>query len=301
MPKTIVVLNKGAGSGHGGERETELTNLFLSHGVEIGIVFLGEGADVGALLAQAGAAPDATVVAGGGDGTISAVAAELAGTGRTLGVLPLGTLNHFAKDLGIPLDLPGAVETAARGSVRGVDVGEVNGRVFVNNSGLGLYPRIVSKREEEQKSKGTGKWPAFARATVDAFRYYPFLHLRIHLDGEERALKTAFIFVGNNEYEVAGLSFGGRACLNSGKLGFYLANRTGRLGILRLACRALFGRVDEAPDFERFCVDEIRIQSGKRSLLVATDGEVTRMRTPLHYRIRPGALRVLVPAGKGEP
>ncbi len=165
--------------------------------------------------------------------------------------------------------------------------------------GLGIYPQVVAEREAEQERRGTAKWAAFARAALNAFRRYPFLTLRVYLAGEERHLKTAFVFVGNNEYEVAGMNLGKRACLNSGRLGFYVANRTSRLGVLRLAFRALVGRLNQACDFEAFCIDEARIESRKHSLLVSTDGEVTRMAPPLHYRIRPGALRVLVPAENG--
>jgi diacylglycerol kinase family enzyme len=293
--KMIVVLNRKAGGETANGFETELRQLFRANGVDPVILHAGEGVDLDGLLAENHAARIATVVAAGGDGTVNAVAAALVGTEKTLGVLPLGTLNHFAKDLGIPLELEGAVHAVVHGRVSEVDIGQVNGRVFVNNSGLGIFPQVVAEREAEQERHGTGKWPAFARAALGAFRRYPFLKLRVHVEGEERLLKTAFVFVGNNEYEVTGLNIGGRACLNSGKLGFYVANRTSRFGLLRLAFRAMVGRLDQARDFEAFCIDEARIESGKRTLLVTTDGEVTRMEPPLHYRIRPAALRVLVP------
>ncbi len=295
----IVVLNTNSG-GNEDELEAKLGELFRTEGIEVKILRAGNGVDLHDLLGRDGARQEQTIVAGGGDGTISAVANELVGTTKTLGILPLGTLNHFAKDLGIPLDLAGAVRTIARGRVAAVDVGEVNGRVFINNSGLGIYPKIVSQREVEQARLGRGKWPAFVSAALQAFRRYPFLHLRVRVEGEERSRKTAFIFIGNNEYEVTGWNLGGRACLNAGKLGFYLANRTGRFGLIRLAFRALIGRLNQAKDFEAFCIDEARIESAKRTLLVATDGEVNRMAPPLHYRIRPSALRVLVPREKGE-
>lgn len=295
----FVILNRSAGGMRDGGLEAQISELFRANGVDATFLQAGDGVDLHRLLAGDEIGSDAIVVAGGGDGTISAVAAELVGTGKTLGVLPLGTLNHFAKDLGIPLDLEGAVRTVVAGRVSEIDVGDVNGRVFVNNSGLGLYPQIVADREAEQKQHGTGKWPAFARAAFNAFRRHPFLNLCVRLDGEERLFKTASVFVGNNVYELTGLNIGTRACLNAGKLGFYLANRTGRLGMLRLALHALVGRLHRAEDFVALCIDEARIDSGKHSLLVSTDGEVTRMVPPLHYRIRPGALRVLVPLEKG--
>jgi diacylglycerol kinase family enzyme len=294
----IVVLNRNAGGETTQGLEAKLGELFRENGIDPVILHAGERVDLHGLLAGNHVGRDAIVVAGGGDGTVSAVAAALVGTDKTLGVLPLGTLNHFAKDLGIPLDLKDAVRIVAHGRVSVVDVGEVNGRMFVNNSGLGIYPQVVAQREAEQQRHGTRKWPAFARAALNAFRRYPFLKLRVHLEGEERLLKTAFVFVGNNEYEVTGLNIGGRACLSAGKLGFYVANGTSRFGLLRLAFRAMVGRLNQARDFEAFCIDEARIESGKATLLVTTDGEVTRMKPPLLYRIRPRALRVLVPTEK---
>jgi diacylglycerol kinase family enzyme len=256
-----------------------------------------DGSDLSAVARDAAESSERIVVAAGGDGTVSAVAAALAGTDKILGVLPVGTLNHFAKDLRIPLDLETAVRTIKDGSVARVDVGEVNGRIFINNSSLGLYPQIVSRRKAQQQRLARGKWPAFFWATIQALRRFPFLDLRIAFEGQKIFRRTAFLFVGNNEYEIAGFNLGSRACVNGARLGLYLTHRTGRFGLFRLAFHALFGRVDQAKDFDVFCVTEALIETRKRRLLVALDGEIERMGTPLQYRIRPAALRVLVPRG----
>ena len=137
------------------------------------------------------------VVAGGGDGTINAVASVLAGSGVAFGVLPLGTLNHFAKDLGIPLALDEAVRNVAEGKPMQVDVGQVNERIFLNNSSLGLYPDIVRDREKQQRRLGRGKWPAAAWATIAALRRYPFLSVRLTIDGAQHARSTPFVFIGS--------------------------------------------------------------------------------------------------------
>jgi diacylglycerol kinase family enzyme len=210
-------------------------------------------------------------------------------------VLPLGTLNHFAKDLGIPLELEEAIRTVVNGHTRAVDVAEVNGRVFLHNSSLGLYPRIVMHREAQEEQLKRGKWPAFAWGAVLAFRRFPFLHLRVCVEDRELDRKTAFVFVGNNEYHMAGFRIGGRTHLDRGKLGLYLTHRTGRFGLFRLALHALVGRLNQANDFDAFYVEEASIESRRKHLLLAIDGEVTRMEPPPHYRSRPGALRVIVP------
>lgn len=292
----IVIMNRGAGGPE--DPQTRIAESFRALGETPRILHPSEDQDIVALAHEAAKSSEQIVVAAGGDGTISAVASELAGTDKILGVLPIGTLNHFAKDLGIPLDLETAVQTIKEGHTTAVDTGEVNGRIFINNSSLGIYPQIVSRREAQQERLARGKWPAFLWATVQAFRRFPFLDLRVEFEGQQLARKTAFLFVGNNEYEIAGFRLGSRACLNAGRLGLYFSHGTGRLGLIRLALHALFGRVDQARDFEAFCVTEARIETSHRRLLVARDGEVEWMKTPLHYRIRPGALRVLVPREK---
>ncbi|HEX8253195.1 MAG TPA: diacylglycerol kinase family protein [Thermoanaerobaculia bacterium] len=292
----IVILNRAAGTSAKTEQiDARVRDAFSAAGAEAQIEHPSETRDLSAIAEAAARGSDDLVVAGGGDGTISAVASALAGTQKTLGVLPLGTLNHFAKDLAIPLDLAAAVETIVRGRVAEVDVGEVNGRVFINNSSLGLYPRIVAHRQEQQEQLARGKWAAFAWATLGALRRFPFLDLRITLEGEKLVRRTAFLFVGNNEYQIAGFNLGGRKCIDRGNLGLYLTHRTGRFGLFRLGLHALFGRVEQAADFDAFCVQEATIESHRPRLLVATDGEVASIATPLYYRVRPRALRVMVP------
>ncbi len=221
------------------------------------------------------------------------------GTDKILGVLPLGTLNHFAKDLRIPLDLEGAAQTVISGRPAPVDVAEINGRIFLNNSSLGLYPTIVEEREKQQRL-GFGKWPAFVWATLAAFRRYPFLHVRLVAGGNKIARKTPFVFVGNNEYLMERLNIGGRKRLDRGLLSLYVTNRTGRWGLIRLALRALLGRLREEKDFLALSTDEVRIETRHRRLRVAFDGEVDTMQTPLHYQSRPGGLRVMVPAAENK-
>jgi diacylglycerol kinase family enzyme len=293
----IVIVNAGAGLRRSPAESPrdEIQRLFAAAGVDAHVIEPDANNDVSALAREAAKSNAETIVAAGGDGTVSAVATELADTGKTLGVLPIGTLNHFAKDLRVPLELRAAVENAIRGRIVSVDVGEVNGRVFINNSSLGLYPHIVANREAQQERLARGKWTAFVWATMHALRRFPFLNLGVTIDDQQLVRKTAFLFVGNNEYQIAGFNLGARSCIDRGNLGLYLTHRTGRWGLFRLALHALFGRVDQAKDFDAFCVREATIESRRPRLLVARDGEVEWIETPLHYRTRPNALRVRVP------
>lgn len=240
-------------------------------------------------------AGDDAVVAAGGDGTVSTVASTLVGTITPLGVLPLGTLNHFAKDLGIPTDLEKAIQVIAARRIASVDVGEVNDRFFVNNSSIGVYPSIVEAREE-LKRLGHRKWPAFVMATVEVIRHYRGVVLQVEAEGRLVSSRTPFVFVGNNEYVVEGVHLGGRTRLDSGQLFAYLAPRLHATDLPKLFFQALVGRLRQQAAFESFAARELRIQTDStRTVRVAIDGEVMTMTVPLHFTARPAALKVIVP------
>ena len=239
---------------------------------------------------------DTILVAAGGDGTQSAVAAALAGTAMPMGVLPMGTLNHFAKDLGLPLDLSAAAGVIATGRPRSIDVAQVNGRVFINNSSIGLYPQVVHHRDQMREQLGHGKWYAMLLAIIAIFRRFPVVRIRLAINGENWLTTTPFVFVGNNQYHIDGLNLGQRATLEAADLSVYFTNRTGRLGMLRLALRALIGRLRQDRDFKALRATELWIDTPRHEISVALDGEVQRFTPPLHYLIRPKSLQVILPA-----
>lgn len=293
--KIEVIVNRRSGPGHQEDIEQRLVQAFESAGAEARISCAGSGAEVVALAQRATESDAKIIVAAGGDGTIGSIARVLLDTDKILGVLPFGTMNHFAKDLGIPLELQGAIETIVAGNETRVDIGEVNERSFINNSSLGLYPSIVRERERQQRL-GWGKWPAYVWAALAVLRRYPFLDVRLLVDEKELNSHTPFVFIGNNQYEMETLNVGSRACLDKGELSLYMTNRTGRLGLIRLALHAMFGGLRQEKDFIALCTKEIWIGTKHRRLRVALDGEVTILDPPLHYRVLPKALRVLVPA-----
>ncbi|MEO8924006.1 MAG: diacylglycerol kinase family protein [Caldimonas sp.] len=292
MKRIVVVVNEGSGHGNDEALAERVRGLFQAAGAAVEVI-LARGSEVGARAERAVAQQADVVVAGGGDGTVSAVAAVLAGSETALGVLPLGTLNHFAKDLGLPLALDEAVASIVAGRTSHIDVGEVNGRVFINNSSLGLYPDIVRERERQQRRIGRGKWPALVWAGVSALRRYPFLNVRIFALGREHLRRTPFVFIGNNEYRMEGFAIGERNGLAGGCLSLYTAQRPGRLRLVQLAIRALVGRLRQARDFDIVLAAEIIVESRHHRLRVASDGEVTYMTPPLRYRIRPASLIVI--------
>jgi diacylglycerol kinase family enzyme len=238
------------------------------------------------------------IVAGGGDGTVSCVAGVVAGTKTPMGVLPLGTLNHFAKDLGIPADLQEAARVIAAGNVRALDIGEVNGETFINTSSLGFYPPVVQERDRQRKRLGRNKWAAAASALVKVLPKVHALRLSIEVEGKTLLRTTRFVFVGNNEYKMSLFTLGERSRFDSGELYLYIVKRPSRLLLLRLALLALIKDPTSSEDFESFCVPAFTIEERRKrgkKLQVFLDGEVRQLDAPLCYKVRAGDLRVLAP------
>lgn len=295
MPQPIaVIINAGSGSVEQEETEQVLTELFEANGLEVKIHLFESGGELSRLAEKISNSEAEIIVAGGGDGTISAVAEEVLKANKILGVLPLGTLNNFSKDLQIPQEIEEAVKIIAANNVKIIDVGEVNGRIFINNSSIGLYPNLVRRREKQQRL-GRGKWSAAFWAALRILKRSPFFAVRLKTEEERMIVKTPFVFVGNNEYEMDFFNIGRRDKLNDGKLSVYFLHRSGRKGLFLLVLRTIFGRLRQTKDFEAINVEEITIETRKKQILVAFDGEVETLQTPLNYKIHPKSLRVIAP------
>ena len=299
--KIVALLNEAAGAVEHASNETleaRLAASFAKHGVdaEIAIVVqhnLQKAAKDAAKRGESGETD--AVVAGGGDGSIRVVASALAGTSVPLGVLPLGTLNHFAKDLGVPLDLDEAVAAIANGTRRRIDVASVNDEIFINNSSIGIYPYLVSDRDRFRKQHAVAKWLATIPAMLHTLRQYPRTQLTIVTKDWTRTFRTPCVFVGNNEYKMELSSLGRREALDKGKLFLCVVKQPTPLGLLRAFLHLCLGQLDPTRDIERFELEELTITSRAAQLWVALDGEVGSMHPPLHYRSLPGALQVIVP------
>lgn len=293
--KIAILINAASGTGgeEAEERERLIREAFSAAGAAPELHHLAP--DELAARAREIARTVDVVVAAGGDGTVSAIAGALADGPASLAVLPMGTLNHFAKDVGMPLDLLEVAATIVAGRVKRVDVGEVNGRVFINNSSVGLYPETVIHRDEERARTGRGKWAAMTIAALRVLRRFPLLRACVSTPETTLTCATPLIFVGNNEYTVNVLQLGERAHLDRGTLSLYMMRCKGRLYMFWLMVRAILGRLDAVRDFEAVTATEVVVRLRQRRLKVALDGEVVEMRSPLRYRVRPGALGVVVP------
>jgi diacylglycerol kinase family enzyme len=245
--------------------------------------------------AERAAADGEAIVAGGGDGTASAVASVAVRTGATFGVVPLGTLNHFARDAGIPVDLDEAIAVVAAGFTRRIDVGELSGRPFLNNVSLGIYVRLVRDRQIQER-RGRGKWPAFALALLRTWVRYRPITVRLTVDGVTLVRRTPFVFVGNGEYRSQGLGLGGRCELSGSRLSVYVAPECGRFELLAVSLRAIAGLLSPDVKFEAMMATELSIETGAYEIGVAIDGEVVMAQPPLCCAVRRGALKMIVPA-----
>jgi diacylglycerol kinase family enzyme len=287
-----VIVNESSGLG---QRPERLAQVLKESSIEASIHVVSKGSDISRLARELYRNGQRTLVAAGGDGTIRAVASAIVDTEANLGILPGGTLNHFARDLKLPLDLAACIQNLKNGVILCVDVAEVNGYIFINNSGLGLYPAMVARREKS-RVLGLPKWIAMLSASAATLRRFPFLDVRLMAAGQTLERRTPFVFIGNNLYHMEGISFGSRDHVNQGQLCVGIAQyRIGRWGLVRLAVRALLFGISGENDLDVLLTKEVRIMSRRKHVKVSLDGEVARLKTPLEYRVRPGALRVIVP------
>jgi diacylglycerol kinase family enzyme len=241
------------------------------------------------------------VLVAGGDGTIATAAAALVDTPAELAVLPGGTLNHFARALGISTVAAEALLLASQPACRGVDVGMANGRIFLNTSSVGAYVRFVKVREAFEPRFGYRTASAIA-----AFRLLFTLRLaavELDVDGERRIYRTPLVFIGVGERELQLPQLGNR--VPNGKRGLHVMVVRGRsrARLLALALAAVARGLKAAshmPQFDSFIVDRCTITVSKPRTVLAVDGELVTLDTPLRYELRRDALTVVCPPADSE-
>jgi diacylglycerol kinase family enzyme len=234
------------------------------------------------------------IAAVGGDGTMSSIAAHLVDTGVSLGVIPAGTLNHFARDVGVGRDVSEAVRVLAEGHSIAVDVASVNDRIFLNNSSLGVYAHMVELRDEGEQRFGKAR--AMIRAGLLAVRRTTWTDVHISTDDHTLKVRTRLLFVGNNEYELRLLNLGGRQSLQEGVLSCFVLEAPTRFHLARVLLGSLAGSAKKHKLLRSLQTAELTVDPSQESQVdVSADGEVFSMETPLVYKIRPKALQVMVP------
>ena len=296
-PDYYVVLNPNAGTADAtGVTAEALAELFTAKALSARIDARDD-LPLADRIADAIASGAGTIVAAGGDGTITALAGALVDTERTLAILPLGTVNALAKDLQVPLDLKGAVAALATGQNHRIDVGEVNGHVFLHKVVIGTIPGVAAAREHIRGRRDPAAKIAFLRYFRRRLRRTRRMAVVIEPgDGERRIERVQALAVASNAYDEGLGQFFSRSSLDGGCLTLYLLRHLTMMDVLRLTVRMLLGhwQDDEALSVET--VRSLTINTHKDLLKVMLDGEVETMHTPLEFTIRPQALSVLVPA-----
>lgn len=296
-----LILNRDAGTLRGLDATTageEIAGIFRAQGHAVD-VRVSAGKDAVDEIRKACKAGDSdAVVVGGGDGTVSAAAAAAAEGGVALGILPLGTMNFFARSLQIPLEMKEAAEALAAGDVDTVDLAEINGRTFVHAVSLGIHPAMVEEREKLSYNSRYGKMMGSVRAWIRVLRNSRRFGVILDVDGARIGRRTAGIVVSNNPLGEGHLPYADR--LDTGNLALYVTKARGWLQLVRVTASAALGKIAEDPLVEVHLAEETEIETGDRAVPVTVDGELLRMQGPLKVRIVPGGLKVLKPKVSAE-
>lgn len=274
---------------YGKTQESLLRNAFLELGLNAKYY------PVKSCSKVAGSTKADVLVAAGGDGTVNCVAGQAYKHNKPLGVVALGTLNHFAKDLGLPLVILQDVKVLAQGKTKKIDIGVINNRIFLNNSSVGIYPDLVRSRQKFENI--IGKWPAAFVSVVLVARNRLQLHnLSITIDGKKIKRKSSLFFVGNNIYNLDSLGLAARDKLSAGKLHVFLL-KTKRIDrLLKTAMYNVAGKRPPEAYIERFTGKKIEIKvESKKYILAAYDGEIAKFQTPFVFELKPKALMVITP------
>jgi diacylglycerol kinase family enzyme len=290
-----VILNASAGSQQAQNSRALLEKVFHESGRSFGIS-VASGDEIGR-MARARAASDCEVlVAGGGDGTICGVAEAAQKFGKTLGVLPLGTFNYFARNLGIPLDLTAAARVILEGEAVRASVLDLDGRLVLNNSSIGIHPAVLLQRRKLYRRWGRNQLNAYLSVFITAFRPPPRLRVRLATAEGEMIRETPLVMICSNAFQMEAFALAGTECLAEEKFALYVARMGGRTTLFRLGLRAFLRCLRPDIDYEVICASDVTIETLRRHWLrAAVDGELERLNSPMRFRVAPQQLCVLAP------
>ncbi|MDZ4395037.1 diacylglycerol/lipid kinase family protein [Cypionkella sp.] len=294
--KLALVLNGAAGKKDALANEDKIRERLTPNVGEYVTYSVRSGADIAGAAQRAAREGADVVVALGGDGTQSAVAGALAGSDTVMGVLPGGTFNYFARELGVGETLDAALDTLLSGRVGRMDVGEVNGRIFLNNASFGVYPKILERREAVYKRWGRSRVAAYWSVLLTLWELRDPMHLSLTLDGAKRDFRTPLAFVARSAYQLDNMGLEGAEAVRDGQLALFLVKGHSPRHLITAAFRLAIGKTARGQDFDLLIADEILIETRQLRRLLAFDGEKERATGPFRLRVQRDALSVIVPA-----
>lgn len=293
-------------NGAAGKKDADQTQATVRHTVaprvrEFPVYTAARGSSLAETARQAVSEGAAIVLALGGDGTQSAVAGALAGGSAVMGVLPGGTFNHFARDPGVGETLESALETVLTGRVHHLDVGEVNGRIFLNNASFGVYPQIPERREAIYRRWGRRRTAAYWSVLVTLWDMRSPMTLTVTLHNQTRQVRTPLAFAARSAFPLESLGLDGADAIRAGRFALFLAKGQRPRDLVAAAFRLAFGRVHAGRDFEMLITNDIDIDTRQPVRLLAFDGEKQRMNSPFRLRVHPEALAAFVSGPDPDP
>ena len=298
----FIVCNLGSGAGHADLAREAIQHACVAAGRAFELMSLDRPSDLPAVARKAvqrAQQSGGVVVAAGGDGTLNAVAQATLGSGCAFGVLPQGTFNYFGRTHGIPADTAMAMQVLLSAPVQPVQVGLVNGRVFLVNASLGLYPKLLEDREGWKHRLGRSRLVAFGAGLVTMLRGYRSLRLRIEVEGQTRDVRTPTLFVGNNALQMEQLGFPLAHDIDHGALAAIMLRPVRRLAMLGLLLRGALGQLGDADQVLRVACVRLNVRMrrpfGARRIKVATDGEICWLTLPLEFSVSPEPLWLIRP------
>jgi diacylglycerol kinase family enzyme len=294
-----VIMNAGSGHDDAQASHQSIEQAFAEAGREAELLLARSPDEIQRLAQQTvahGRHNPRVVVAAGGDGTINAVAGAVMGSDLPFGVIPLGTFNYFARDLGIPLEPAAAARAIAEGWVKRANVATVNGHVFLNNASIGLYRRLLEQREAHKRLFGRYRFVAMLSGLITLLRHHRTYEVRLELDGEPRTVRTPMLFFGNNTLQLEQLDLDVARCTEHGELALLVLRPMARLELMGFALRGALQGLRQAENLRCYCASRIDVHwRAARRVKVAIDGELIECRLPLRFEVARGALKVVVP------
>jgi diacylglycerol kinase family enzyme len=297
----VINLRSGTAMGKSpNELEDILTSAFAEGGRKLTVDVVEPG-HIEAKLQEAANGDADAVIAGGGDGTIRTAASHLLNTDKVLGIVPLGTLNRLARDLGIPLDPQEAALALTNAKVTAIDVATVKDRVYLCNSMIGLMQELAEQRQGLRGRSLAKRVAGHAEMLSHIWRSRKNLALMVEDAKEKRLVRVLSLVVSNNSYaEQPGLMLR-RPQLDQGRLGVYISKHRTGAAFAGVFLKVLLGRWRGDPAIEHLRARRIVIDSSLPRIKVSNDGDFETLTFPLTYAIRPQALKVLVPPASAEP